>query len=148
MNGTKIWSVLACPRLSSLAAVPREARSRVARPWNGMQRGEPASAPLSHTRPPHVTARSFEPIPILCPVQRGTVRAAWYRESGKVRRTGRGGASVESQTRTCRVLAVGHSARPALCLAFFHLCLNIHLVQPVWAEQAGASKHRNCQLFF
>lgn len=45
------------------------------------------------------------------------------------------------------MLAAGHVARPAFYLTFFRLCLNIQPAQPVWAEQAGASKHRNCQRF-
>ena len=32
-----------------------------------MRCGEPALAPFSHTRPPHLTARNFEPS--LCPIQ-------------------------------------------------------------------------------
>lgn len=68
---------------------------------------------LSHTPP---SPGNVEPIPRLCPVQLDN------RESSRARRTEeREGASVRSQTWTCRTLAVGHSARPALYLRIFHL---------------------------
>lgn len=52
-------------------------------------------------------------------------------------------STTRSQMEACKGAGcISRAALPwALDLAFFHLCLNIQPVQPVWAVQAGASKH-------
>lgn len=92
----------------------------------------------SPTTPPCRPENSGQ-IPSGCPISLDNTKALTWRGGGE-----RAWApALDHRLKPAGAGCSSSTARPALYLAFFHLCLNIQPVQPVWSEQAGASKHLN-----